>query len=117
MHHGDEDRGTAHHRRSQETVTTRAAVIARNAAFIMASVVRLLLIWVEAPLVWFAFMITAEAALSALGLLVADGSRKTLDRVAACAPTTVGADFSPIDSFDAPRGVALGPAGELYVGA
>ncbi len=49
----------------------RMAVIARNAAFLIASGARLLLIWVEAPLLWFAFMIAAEAALSALGLLIA----------------------------------------------
>lgn len=50
-----------------------------------------------------------------LGLLVADGSRKTLDRVATCAPTTVGTDFSAMNSFEAPRGVAVGPANEIYV--
>jgi PST family polysaccharide transporter len=49
----------------------RRAVIARNAAFLIASGARLLLIWEEAPLLWFAFMITAEAALSALALLIA----------------------------------------------
>lgn len=49
----------------------RVAVIARNAAFVIASGARLLLIWAEAPLLGFAFMITAEAALSALALLIA----------------------------------------------
>lgn len=50
-----------------------------------------------------------------LGLLVADGNRKALARVATCAPATVGTDFTAADAFDAPRGVALGPAGEIYV--
>ena len=56
----------------------RVAVIARNTAFLIASGTRLLLIWTEAPLLWFAVMITAEAALSALALLIAyrtEGSR------------------------------------------
>lgn len=50
-----------------------------------------------------------------LGLLVADGNRRELERVATCAPATVGTNLTANQAFEAPRGVALGPAGELYV--
>jgi hypothetical protein len=50
-----------------------------------------------------------------LGLLVVDGNRKNVSRIATCASTTVGANLSAQDSFDTPRGIALDPAGEIYV--
>jgi hypothetical protein len=50
-----------------------------------------------------------------LGLLAVDGNRKNVARVATCASTTVGQNLSAQDSFDTPRGIALGPTGEIYV--
>lgn len=51
----------------------------------------------------------------ALGLIIADDGSPELVRVATCAPTSVGTSFSMNGSFDRPQGVALGPAGEIYV--
>ena len=50
-----------------------------------------------------------------LGVLAVDGNRKNVQRMATCASTTVSANLSAQDSFDTPRGIALGPAGEIYV--
>ncbi len=52
---------------------------------------------------------------ASLGLLVADDGRRQLARIATCATASVGTGFTATDSFDSPRGVALGPSGELYV--
>ncbi|HEY5944482.1 MAG TPA: hypothetical protein VIV40_03285, partial [Kofleriaceae bacterium] len=50
-----------------------------------------------------------------LGILVVDGNRRNVQQIATCASGSVGANLSAQDSFDTPRGVALGPAGEIYV--
>jgi len=50
-----------------------------------------------------------------LGILTPDGQDKNLQQVATCSASSQGSAFTSQDSFDAPRGVALGPAGEIYV--
>jgi len=50
-----------------------------------------------------------------LGILVVDGNRNTVERLATCATATVGSDFAMNPNFDAPRGIAAGAAGEFYV--
>jgi DNA-binding beta-propeller fold protein YncE len=50
-----------------------------------------------------------------LGILVVDGNRKEVTRVATCTATTAGTTFSMAANFDSPRGIALGPSGEIYV--
>jgi len=50
-----------------------------------------------------------------LGILAVDGNRKELERVATCAVTTVGTAASMNGNFDQPRGVALDPAGAIYM--
>ncbi len=50
-----------------------------------------------------------------LGILVVDGNRNQVERLATCATTTVGTDFAMNPNFDAPRGIAAGAAGEFYV--
>jgi hypothetical protein len=49
-----------------------------------------------------------------LGLLTADSNGTELVRIATCAVTTTGTNFTN-HNFDDPRGVALGPTGEIYV--
>ncbi len=49
-----------------------------------------------------------------LGLLTADDNQQELVRVATCGTGTTGTDFTN-HNFDEPRGVGLGPSGELYV--
>jgi hypothetical protein len=49
-----------------------------------------------------------------LGLLTPDGNGKQLVQIATCAITTVGVNFTNYN-FDQPRGIALGPLGEIYV--
>ncbi|MBA3395327.1 MAG: hypothetical protein H0T89_21945 [Deltaproteobacteria bacterium] len=51
---------------------------------------------------------------AALGLLAADDNDKDVVRVATCTTTTQGQVFSN-GNYDSPRGIAAGPAGELYV--
>jgi len=50
-----------------------------------------------------------------LGILVADNNAQELIQLATCATTTVGTEFSVNGNFDSPAGVALGPAGEIYM--
>ena len=50
---------------------------------------------------------------TALGILSVDGNRRELSRVATCAAATVGTSVTANQAFEAPRGIALGPAGEL----
>ncbi len=56
-----------------------------------------------------------EAATNPLGIVTPDGQDKNLQNVATCTASSTGAAISAQDSFDAPRGVALGASGELYV--
>lgn len=49
-----------------------------------------------------------------LGLLTVDDNRKEVVRVSTCAITTNGTKFTN-HNFDQPRGIALNPAGEIYV--
>jgi hypothetical protein len=49
-----------------------------------------------------------------LGLLTPDGNLKELVQIATCAATTAGSELTN-HSFDQPRGIALGPTGEIYV--
>jgi len=49
-----------------------------------------------------------------LGLLTPDANGQELVRIATCAVGTTGADFTN-HNFDQPRGIGLGPAGEIYV--
>jgi len=51
----------------------------------------------------------------ALGLLVVDDNGQNVQRIATCASTSVGTDFSMNGNFDQPRGIAAGVAGEFYV--
>ena len=50
-----------------------------------------------------------------LGILPVDGNRRELARVDVCDATTVGTSITANQAFEAPRGIALGPTGELYV--
>lgn len=50
-----------------------------------------------------------------LGILTADDNNQDVVRVATCNPTTVGTDFSMNGNFNSPRGIALGPTGEIFV--
>ncbi len=50
-----------------------------------------------------------------LGILTVDGQDRNLQRIATCSASSQGAAVSVQDSFDSPRGIALGPTGELYV--
>jgi len=49
-----------------------------------------------------------------LGLLTPDGNRQELGRIATCSIATTGTDFTN-HNFDRPRGIGLGPTGEIYV--
>lgn len=49
-----------------------------------------------------------------LGLLTPDGNGQEVVRIATCDTATNGADFTNFN-FDEPRGIALGPTGEIYV--
>ena len=49
-----------------------------------------------------------------LGLLTPDDNGQELVRISTCAISTVGVDFTN-HNFNQPRGIALGPAGEIYV--
>lgn len=49
-----------------------------------------------------------------LGLLTPDDNGQELVRISTCDVATVGVDFTS-HNFDQPRGIALGPAGEIYV--
>jgi hypothetical protein len=49
-----------------------------------------------------------------LGLLAADGNRQEVVRIDTCAITTNGTDFTN-HNFDQARGIAVNPAGEIYV--
>ncbi len=49
-----------------------------------------------------------------LGLLTPDDNGQEVVRVSVCATTTTGADFTNF-TFDQPRGIGLGAAGEIYV--
>lgn len=50
-----------------------------------------------------------------LGILVADGNRNEVARVAACTNATQSTTFSINGNFDSPRGMAAGVNGEFYV--
>lgn len=50
-----------------------------------------------------------------LGLLIADDNDQELIRLATCTAASVGTAFSSNANLDSPAGVALGPAGEIYV--
>lgn len=49
------------------------------------------------------------------GVLVVDGNTKRVEALATCAVTTTGTAVSADNAFDQPRGIALDPAGDLYV--
>lgn len=51
-----------------------------------------------------------------LGILAVDGTTKNLIQLATCATSTTGTAFSANPPYAQPRGVALGPTGEIYVG-
>lgn len=55
----------------QSQLRARYAVLARNAAFLAVALVKLALVWLEAPLVAFAWAIFLEAALAAIALVAA----------------------------------------------
>lgn len=50
-----------------------------------------------------------------LGILAVDGQDKNLQTVATCATSSQGAALSQQDSFDEPRGMAIGATGDLFV--
>ena len=50
-----------------------------------------------------------------LGMLVVDDNSQEVQRIATCAPTSVGQTFSMNGNFDSPRGIAAGVSGEFYV--
>lgn len=55
----------------QARMQNRHAVIAVNAAFVLATAIRIILLWQEAPLLWFGATLVLEAALAASLLLAA----------------------------------------------
>lgn len=55
----------------QSQVRSRSTVVARNAAFLIVSLVKIFLIWTSAPLVAFAWAGLAETSLGAYGLVLA----------------------------------------------
>jgi PST family polysaccharide transporter len=55
----------------QSQLKARHAVVARNAAFLAAAMVKIALVWLEAPLVAFAWAVFLDAALAAIALAAA----------------------------------------------
>lgn len=61
----------------QSQVKSRFTVYARNAAFLLSAVLKIVMILLQAPLTAFAFALTVEAMLGALGLAVAYRSSRS----------------------------------------
>lgn len=60
----------------QSLLRSKFTVIAKNSAFLLASGIRVYLIFIKAPLITFAWIILIEAALSAIGLIIFYGFKK-----------------------------------------
>lgn len=50
-----------------------------------------------------------------LGILVTEDNDRNVQRIATCATNSVGMALSAMNSVESPRGLALGPGGEIYV--